>query len=62
MAQIDFERDLIQMIESTKVYTPNSYCEWCEAFGYKQKVANCDECPIMRDKEWRKSRVLIDTE
>ena len=62
MAQIDFDRLLSQMIESTKVYKTNSLCEWCEALGYKQEVINCDECPIMKDREWRKSRIMIDTE
>lgn len=50
-AQIDFDIALSQIIESMKVYTPNSYCKWCDAFGYKQEIINCNECPI-RNNEW----------
>lgn len=62
MEQIDFDRILSQKLESMKVYKTNSICEWCEAFRYKQKIINCDECPIMKDRKWRKSRIIIDTE
>lgn len=62
MTQIDFDRLLSQMIESTKRYKTHSLCEWCGVFGYKQKIIKCDECPIMKDREWRKSRIMIDTE
>lgn len=51
MTQIDFDRDLSQMLESTKVCKTNSVCEWCEAFEYKQKVINCDECPVRKTQK-----------
>lgn len=48
MAQTDFDKILSQMLESMKTYKADFICEWCEAFGYKQKVINCDECPIRK--------------